>query len=96
MGHPDGLNKGDKCSLLLKAVYISFQDFMERSLYCVTAEVLDSPPSQDRPFINSCCMGLRHLALEEKGDQEVREVMKGVGQLCSSPCVKRLARVLSY
>lgn len=26
MEHPDGLNKADKCSLLLKAVYINFQD----------------------------------------------------------------------
>lgn len=28
MEHPDGLNKANKCSPLLKAVYINFQDFM--------------------------------------------------------------------
>ena len=39
MEHPDGLNKADKCSLLLKAVYISFKGFMDWTLYSVSTEV---------------------------------------------------------
>ena len=39
MEYPDGLNKADKRSLLLKAVYSSFQGFTDWTLYSVTAEV---------------------------------------------------------
>lgn len=56
MEHPDGLNKANKCSLLLKAVYINFQYFMCWSLYCVTTGVLSSILSSEQGFLNYCCL----------------------------------------
>lgn len=56
MEHPDGLNKANKCALLLKAVYINFQYFMCWSLYCVTAGVLSSILSSYRVFLSYCCL----------------------------------------
>lgn len=55
MEHPDGLNKVNKCSLLLKAVYINFQYFMCWSLYCVTTGVLSSILSSYQGFLSYCC-----------------------------------------
>lgn len=55
MEHPDGPNKADKCSRLLKAVYINFQDFRSWSLYCVTTEALSPVAGRTRLVLNSCC-----------------------------------------
>lgn len=55
MEYPDGLNKVNKCSLLLKAVYINFQYFMWWSLYCVTSKLLSSILCLQNIFVNYCC-----------------------------------------
>lgn len=59
MEHPDGLNKADTSLLLLKAVYINFQDFKLWSLHFITAEVLGTFGREDMSFPRACysCFG---------------------------------------
>lgn len=74
MEHPDGINKVNTCSLLLKAVYINFQEFMQRGLYCVTREVLGVAGHQDWPFTapEPVGLGLEPL-VDSRGPHPVRQ-----------------------